>query len=92
MKNIVRKHMLVSGTVTAVGFRYRATYIAQNLGITGWVRNTWDDRVEMEVQGTQQMLTEMLARLNAQPYIEICNVEEELLPVEEKEYEFKVRY
>lgn len=47
----IRKHIFFSGIVQGVGFRYRAYHIAQMLGLTGWVRNTWDDRVEMEVKG-----------------------------------------
>ena len=93
MKNhTVRKHMLISGRVTAVGFRYRAVRIAQQLGVTGWVRNTDDDRVEMELQGTPQMLSEMMRRLRGEKYIEIEGVEETDLTPHDSEYEFKVRY
>ena len=48
---MVRKHIYFSGDVQGVGFRYRSCYIAQSLGLTGWVENLWDGRVEMEVQG-----------------------------------------
>ena len=84
--------MLISGRVTAVGFRYRAVRIAQQLGVTGWVRNTDDDRVEMELQGTPQMLSEMMRRLRGEKYIEIEGVEETDLTPHDSEYEFKVRY
>ena len=47
----IRKHFYFSGRVQGVGFRYRSFYIAQDMGVTGWVRNLWDDRVEMEVPG-----------------------------------------
>ena len=50
----IRKHFYFSGRVQGVGFRYRSYYIAQSMGLTGWVRNLWDDRVEMEVQGNRQ--------------------------------------
>ena len=46
---MVRKHIFFSGDVQGVGFRYRSFYIAQSLGLTGWVENLWDGRVEMEV-------------------------------------------
>lgn len=49
-ENLIRKHYWFSGRVQGVGFRYRACYIASSLGVTGWVRNNWDDRVEMEAQ------------------------------------------
>ena len=52
-KEPVRKHILVSGRVQGVGFRYRTYYLAQNLGLTGWVQNLDDGRVEMELQGDE---------------------------------------
>ena len=45
----VRKHIFFAGCVQGVGFRYRALYAARGLGLTGWVQNLWDGRVEMEV-------------------------------------------
>ena len=92
MSEAVRKHMIVSGAVQAVGFRYRATWIAQSLGITGWVRNRSDDRVEMEVQGSEEAIREMMKKLNEQRFIEITGVEEETVPALPGEFEFKVRY
>ena len=50
---MVRKHIFFSGDVQGVGFRYRSFYIAQSLGLAGWVENLWDGRVEMEVQGSE---------------------------------------
>ena len=90
--DMIRKHLLVSGMVTGVGFRYRATSIAQLLGITGWVKNTRDGRVEMEIQGKMGALDELMKRLGEQRWIEITGVEEETIPVLRDEYEFKVRY
>ena len=39
----IRKHLIFSGRVQGVGFRYRAMNIAQMLGLTGWVKNRWDE-------------------------------------------------
>lgn len=63
MKNTVRKHIYFSGRVQGVGFRYRSYYIAQSLGLTGWVTNLWDGRVEMEVQGQTLDIQELLKRI-----------------------------
>lgn len=46
-----RYHLVFSGRVQAVGFRYRAVHAAGSLGLTGWVKNCWDGTVEMEAQG-----------------------------------------
>ena len=52
--------------VQGVGFRYRSFYIAQSLGLAGWVENLWDGRVEMEVQGSEASIREMLDRIQLQ--------------------------
>ena len=46
-----RVRLLASGTVQGVYFRASAADRAAVLGVTGWVRNTPDGRVEAEAQG-----------------------------------------
>jgi len=41
----------LSGRVQGVGFRYFAQHKAEELNITGWVRNTPDGKVEIEASG-----------------------------------------
>ena len=84
--NIVRRHYWFSGRVQGVGFRYHAYYTAQTLNLTGWVQNSWDDRVEMEVQGTRESISQMLIRLNEQRYIFIEGIEEKTIPLEEESW------
>ena len=79
---LIRKHYWFSGRVQGVGFRYRACYIASSLGVTGWVRNNWDDRVEMEAQGSRELLAQMVEMLGRQRFIEIEGIEERVIPVE----------
>ncbi len=90
--DMIRKMLMFDGLVQGVGFRYRATYIAQDLNITGWVKNLYDGRVQMEVQGTPLQIEQMIDRLKHERYIEITSVEGYEIPVEAHEYEFKVRY
>ena len=81
-RDLIRKHYWFSGRVQGVGFRYRACYIASSLGVTGWVRNNWDDRVEMEAQGTREELARMVEMLYRQSFIGIEGVEDRIIPVE----------
>jgi acylphosphatase len=51
----------VTGRVQGVGFRYAAQLRAERLGISGWVRNCDDRRVEAEIEGSGPAVEQMLA-------------------------------
>lgn len=73
----VRRRYVVSGRVQEVGFRYTAFYIAEELGLSGWVSNLSDGRVEMELQGRPEMIDALLCRLDGTGRISITSIEEE---------------
>lgn len=50
---MITRHLSIKGRVQGVGFRNYMTYKAQQLGISGWVRNRHDGSVEAVVQGTE---------------------------------------
>ena len=56
---LTRKHVFVTGKVQGVGFRWSARSHASELGLTGWVRNLPDRRVELSFQGEQRAVNEM---------------------------------
>ena len=70
-----RKHFYFSGRVQGVGFRFQACRIAQSLGLTGYVQNLWDGRVELEAQGEENVMWDMVTALHKQPYIQIEDME-----------------
>lgn len=84
----VRKHIYFSGQVQGVGFRYRATNAARANGLTGWVDNLWDGRVEMEVQGDPIEIEQMLQEIQMGSFIRIENYQMEDMPVDEREWSF----
>ncbi len=49
----VRVHVFVSGRVQGVFFRQRTKQQAENHGVTGWVRNLDDGRVEAVFEGEE---------------------------------------
>lgn len=87
---IVRRHYSFGGRVQGVGFRYTAQYIAQDLGLSGWVRNEWDDTVTMEVQGKDVKIDELIYRLNNSRSIRIDRMGLIEMPLQ-KEKGFHVR-
>jgi acylphosphatase len=48
----IAKHIIFSGQVQGVGFRFTAFNIANRHQLTGFVRNLPDGTVEMLIQGT----------------------------------------
>jgi len=55
------KHLLITGRVQAVGFRFYMQRKARELGVTGWVRNRRDGAVEAIVQGSSSAVETMIA-------------------------------
>jgi acylphosphatase len=55
-----RVHVMISGRVQGVYFRVETQAQAQRTGVTGWVRNTRDRRVEAVFEGGSQDVEEML--------------------------------
>jgi len=49
-----RAHLLISGRVQGVAFRYYTINNAQNLKIKGWIRNCWDGKVEIVMEGEEE--------------------------------------
>jgi acylphosphatase len=52
--NQAAKHVIFSGHVQGVGFRYTANDIARGYAVTGFVRNLPDGTVELFIQGPAQ--------------------------------------
>ena len=56
-----RAHVFVSGWVQGVFFRAETRDLARQLGLTGWVRNLWDGRVEAIVEGEDWAIEQLAA-------------------------------
>ena len=61
---IRRLRLRFVGEVQGVGFRWTARRVAQELGLTGWVRNEWDGSVRMELQGPGPSLAVYFTRFD----------------------------
>ena len=58
-----RMHLLFSGHVQGVGFRYSTRQIAARLNLSGWVRNLSDGRVEAVIEGPATSLEQFVTEI-----------------------------
>jgi acylphosphatase len=56
MEEKARARLLVSGRVQGVAFRWETQRAANRCGVTGWVRNLPDGRVEAVVEGSRRQV------------------------------------
>jgi len=88
-----RLHAYISGRVQGVGFRSFTRRNAKELGLTGWVKNLPDGRVETVAEGKKQKLEKFIELLKEGP----SRSKVENLDVNKKDYEgsfseFKIIY
>ncbi len=88
---IIREHLIFSGTVQGVGFRWRAMRAADAAGCTGWVRNDPNGTVSMEIQGSEAQIDRVIRSLDRAPYIRITDLNVRHIPVDERESDFVTR-
>ncbi len=89
----VRAHVLVGGRVQGVGFRAFACRQAKHHGLTGWVRNVVDGRVESEVQGVRPSVDDFLRDLERGPALSsVDHIQIDWVEPKCDETGFEVRY
>ena len=81
MADKARVHVLIEGRVQRVFFRASTKDEARARGLTGWVRNLPDGRVEAVFEGDKQMVENMLDWCHkGPPYAYVDRVEVEWQP------------
>jgi acylphosphatase len=54
-----RLRIIAQGYVQGVGFRATVRDLARGLGVSGWVKNCADGKVEMELEGEPALLQQL---------------------------------
>jgi len=66
-QELVRVHVFIDGRVQGVAYRYFAEKYANRLGLSGWVRNLADGRVEVLAEGPAGAVDSFLDQLREGP-------------------------
>jgi acylphosphatase len=89
----MRYRLIIHGQVQGVFYRVSAREQAQKLGLTGWVKNTYNRSVEIEVQGTKELLAQFIDWCAIGPsYAKVDLVEKELIPDLSNEQSFRITF
>jgi acylphosphatase len=64
---LVCAHLLISGLVQGVGYRWFVIRKANEYDLKGYVRNLYTDDVEVEVEGNKQLISEFIKELRIGP-------------------------
>jgi acylphosphatase len=78
--DVVRRRVVVRGLVQGVWFRESARRRADELGVSGWVRNNADGTVEAEVEGAADDVAVLVSWLGLGPpqaRVDVVDVEEQ---------------
>ncbi len=93
MSEKVRVHIIVSGQVQGVFFRDYTQKKAQSLGITGWVKNLPDGKVEIVLEGEKERINQMINWIKVGPPLaKVTNLEIEWQKCQEEFDHFEIKY
>ncbi|MCX6900545.1 MAG: acylphosphatase [Verrucomicrobia bacterium] len=73
-----RSHVIYTGRVQGVGFRYTVRQLAHGFDVVGYVRNLDDGRVEMVIEGEEEELNRFIKHVGSSdlaPYIRHESIE-----------------
>ena len=76
---IIRKSLVFKGRVQKVGFRFEVLLLANKLGLTGWVKNTPQGEVEVEIQGEDNKIDFLINFMKSLKRIKVIEVKEQLI-------------
>jgi acylphosphatase len=88
----IAKHIIFTGRVQGVGFRFTALDIARRYRIDGFVRNLFDGTVEMVAQGNPEAVSDCIRDINESfsGYIRDTRIEE--ISTDPRYKDFKITF
>lgn len=92
MDEATRAHTVIRGRVQGVSFRAWTTEQANNLRITGWVRNLEDGSVEAMFEGAEPLVRRLIEAVHTGPRFALVEeVDVEFLPATGEFEDFRIK-
>lgn len=86
-------HIFVSGRVQGVFFRDHTQKWASSLGLTGWVKNLYDGRVEAVIEGDREKVESLIQKIKeGPPLAQVSDVEEHWGEFQDHYSDFKITW
>ena len=86
------KKVIFEGRVQGVGFRFTTFNIANRYDVTGYVCNTPDGMVEMQVQGPQEQIQNLIDDIKGYFKSNITNIKTEQASWDDSYKDFKITF
>lgn len=90
--NHVRHHVIFSGRVQGVGFRYTSDQVALRFEVTGWVKNLPNGTVQMIIEGATGELESYVNAVAAENHGRVTGRQTELKPATGEFLGFEIRH
>lgn len=92
-KSLKQLHLIVSGEVQGVGFRYYAQTVAVEQHIKGWVKNRPDGSVEIVAKGKEEHIKTYLKLIEeGSPFSVVNDVEVTEQTISDNFHSFTIKY
>lgn len=92
MSKVQRIHVIYTGSVQGVGFRFTAERIAARLGVNGFVKNLIDGNVEVVCEGQKDQLETFLKNIKKAMNGYISDSQVDWEPAREEFLSFEIRF
>lgn len=90
--NEAAKHIVFSGSVQGIGFRFTALSIASRYQLKGYVRNLPDGSVEMLAQGPAQIIDNCVRDIQDSFMGYVRKTDVDVVPLDSKLTDFKITF
>jgi len=89
---VVRAHIIFTGTVQGIGFRFTVQRYALELDLVGWVKNLTNGSVEAMIEGSKENIEKLCLNIEKcfDGYIQNKNIQ--ITPARSEFKDFQITY